>query len=121
MSQIKRRRLLLAAGLLPGPRALLLVAGLVSAVAQAQQPVVNSFLVTNVRVFDGRQTISSTHVAVAGGTIRAIGGDVARWRGLPTVDGTGATLVPGLIDAHSHVRDADDLRQALRFGVTTAL
>jgi hypothetical protein len=29
--------------------------------------------------------------------------------------------VPGLIDAHAHVMDAGDLRQALRFGVTTVL
>ena len=92
-----------------------------SAAGWAQQKASNDFLVTNVRVFDGRQTLPSTHVAVTGGIIRAVGGDLAAWRNLPVVDGTGATLVPGLIDAHSHVRNAGDLRQALRFGVTTAL
>jgi imidazolonepropionase-like amidohydrolase len=58
---------------------------------------------------------------VTGGIIRAIGGDPAAWRSLPVVDGTESTLVPGLIDAHVHVRNAGDLRQALRFGVTTVL
>jgi imidazolonepropionase-like amidohydrolase len=29
--------------------------------------------------------------------------------------------MPGLIDAHVHIRDADELRQTLRFGVTTVL
>jgi imidazolonepropionase-like amidohydrolase len=29
--------------------------------------------------------------------------------------------MPGLIDTHAHVRDAEELRQALRFGVTTML
>ncbi|MDJ1131498.1 amidohydrolase family protein [Streptomyces iconiensis] len=36
------------------------------------------------------------------------------------VDGTGRTLLPGLIDAHTHVFDGS-LAQALRFGVTTEL
>jgi imidazolonepropionase-like amidohydrolase len=96
-------------------------AALLSAAAQAQQKAGGDVLVTNVRVFDGRQTLPNTHVAVNGGIIRAVGGDVAAWRSLPTIDGTDATLVPGFIDAHVHVRDAGDLRQALRFGVTTAL
>ena len=31
------------------------------------------------------------------------------------------TLLPGLVDAHAHVAGTEDLRQALRFGVTTVL
>jgi dihydroorotase-like cyclic amidohydrolase len=72
-------------------------------------------------VFDGARTLQNTQVAVTGGLIREIGGDLASWRQLPVIDGTGLTLVPGLIDAHTHVRDAEELRQALRFGVTTML
>jgi len=87
----------------------------------AQQMVSNDFLVTNVRLFDGKATMSNTHVVVTGGIIRAIGGDLAAWRSLPTIDGTDSTLVPGLIDAHVHVRQAAELQQALRFGVTTVL
>lgn len=98
-----------------------LVAALFSAAGRAQQKASNDFLVTNVRVFDGKQTFPNTHVAVTGGIVRAIGGDLAAWRSLPTIDGTDSTLVPGLIDAHVHVRDAGQLRQALRFGVTTVL
>ena len=98
-----------------------LVAVLLSAAGWAQQKVSNDFLVTNVWVFDGKHTLPNTHVAVTGGVIRAIGGDLAAWRSLPTIDGTGSMLVPGLIDAHVHVRDAAELRQALRFGVTTVL
>ena len=100
---------------------LALVAAAMSAAARAQQKIVSDFLVTNVRVFDGQQTLANTHVAVTGGFIRAVGGDVGPWRSLLVVDGTDSTLLPGLIDAHSHVRDAGDLRQALRFGVTTVL
>jgi len=98
-----------------------LVAAVMSAAAQMRQGISSDFVVTNVHVFDGNRTLPNTHVAVTGEIIRAIGGDLAVWRGLPVIDGTDFTLVPGLIDAHSHVWDAGDLRQALRFGVTTAL
>lgn len=89
--------------------------------SQAQQRVSSEFLITRVRVFDGVNTLQNTQVAVTGGIIRAVGEDLASWRHLPTIDGTGSTLVPGLIDAHAHVAEAGDLRQALRFGVTTVL
>jgi dihydroorotase-like cyclic amidohydrolase len=98
-----------------------LAAALMSAAARAQQKIGSDFLVTNVRVFDGQQTLPNTHVAVTGRVIRAVGGDVSAWRSLPTIDGTESTLVPGLVDAHVHVRNADELRQALRLGVTTVL
>lgn len=101
--------------------AIVLVIAFSNAAGSAEQSVTNAFLVTNVRVFDGTRILPHTHVAVTGGVIRAVGGDQTAWRSLPVIDGTGSTLVPGLIDAHSHVRDAGDLRQALRFGVTTVL
>jgi imidazolonepropionase-like amidohydrolase len=41
--------------------------------------------------------------------------------GAAIVDGDGRTLLPGLIDAHTHVRPLHALRQALAFGVTTEL
>ena len=37
------------------------------------------------------------------------------------IDGSGQTLLPGLIDAHTHVWHAQSLRLALMFGVTTEL
>jgi imidazolonepropionase-like amidohydrolase len=80
-----------------------------------------SFRITNVRAFDGERVHQNTDVAVENGVIRAVARDTAQWRHLPSIDGTGSTLLPGLIDAHVHVHDADELRQALRFGVTTAL
>jgi imidazolonepropionase-like amidohydrolase len=89
--------------------------------AHAQSRVSNDFVITHVRVFDGARTLQDTHVSVTGGVIRAVGGDLVPWQRLPEVDGTGLTLVPGLIDAHTHVREAEELRQALRFGVTTML
>jgi len=37
------------------------------------------------------------------------------------IDAAGGTLLPGLIDAHTHVREPAELVQALAFGVTTEL
>lgn len=37
------------------------------------------------------------------------------------IDGTGKTLMPGMIDAHGHVFRFNELREALVFGVTTVL
>jgi imidazolonepropionase-like amidohydrolase len=58
---------------------------------------------------------------VQNGIIRAIGPQAATRRGMPIVDGSRSTLLPGLIDAHVHSRTVDDLQQALRMGVTTVL
>jgi imidazolonepropionase-like amidohydrolase len=80
-----------------------------------------SFRITNVRVFDGDRVHQNAGVAVEEGVIRAVGSDLAQWNRLPVIDGGGGTLLPGLIDAHVHTRSVDQLRQALRFGVTTVL
>lgn len=87
----------------------------------AQTRISNDFLITDVRVFDGTRTLQRVDVAVAGGIIRAVGVNLASVQKLPTIDGAGMTLVPGLIEAHAHVVSAGELRQALRFGVTTVL
>jgi imidazolonepropionase-like amidohydrolase len=77
--------------------------------------------ILNVRLFDGERVHATTNVAVEGGIIQAIGADIGEYGRLPAVDGAGSTLLPGLIDAHVHTRAPDELRQALRFGVMTAL
>ena len=103
--------------------ALGILSGTVLAGALGEQPPAtrNSFVVANVRVFDGERARPATNVVVTDGTIRAIADGTAQWRSLPSIDGSGATLLPGLIDAHAHTEDPKQLRQALRFGVTTVL
>ncbi|OPG06651.1 amidohydrolase family protein [Microbispora sp. GKU 823] len=73
-------------------------------------------LIRDVRVFDGERTIPRANVLVEDDHVAEYDGrrvDVE-------VDGTGRTLLPGLIDAHTHVSDGM-LAQALAFGVTTEL
>ena len=76
--------------------------------------------ITGVRVFDGDKVIPRADVVIDGPTIVAVG-KVAVPAGVPVIDGTGQTLLPGLIDAHVHLQDAAQLEQALVFGVTTVL
>ncbi|WP_299529200.1 amidohydrolase family protein [uncultured Streptomyces sp.] len=74
--------------------------------------------ITGARVFDGEKPLGVTTVVIRGGTIVQVGGEVPA--GAEVVDGSGATLLPGLIDAHVHT-DRDSLALALKFGVTTEL
>src|SRR4051812_11996864 len=75
----------------------------------------------NVRVFDGTRVLPSATVVVKGGIIEQVGPGVEAPKGARIVDGTGKTLVPGLIDCHVHILEESQLRQAAVFGVTTVL
>jgi imidazolonepropionase-like amidohydrolase len=83
----------------------------------------NSFVVRDVRVFDGAQVTSRATVIVEQGVITAIGRDGSIPDRLEIFDGAGKTLLPGLIDSHTHAWGPLEavLKKALRFGVTTEL
>ncbi|GAA1826225.1 amidohydrolase family protein [Agromyces salentinus] len=70
------------------------------------------------RVFDGTRSLGPKTVVIADGLIESIGDDTPA--GADVVEAPGATLLPGLIDAHVHT-DTAGLRMALQFGVTTEL
>lgn len=77
-------------------------------------------LIRGVRVFDGTDVAGPTDVLVRGGRIAAIGAQQTAPSDADIVDGSGMTLLPGLIDAHTHAF-GDALAEALVFGVTTEL
>lgn len=87
----------------------------------APAPIEATLVIRGVHVFDGEARVGPTSVAVAGDAIVAVGPDLAVTGGAAEIDGAGMTLLPGLIDAHTHIQSADQLRQALEFGVTTEL
>jgi imidazolonepropionase-like amidohydrolase len=77
--------------------------------------------IVGARVFDGERSLGPATVVVDdAGTIGSVEpGERAPVDG--EVDARGATLLPGLIDAHVHLRGAGNLGQDLRHGVTTVL
>ncbi|HEV2174831.1 MAG TPA: amidohydrolase family protein, partial [Nitrospira sp.] len=79
-----------------------------------------TFTIKGARVFDGRALIPSNMVVVENGRIRDVGRMLAHHPDGELIDGTGCTLLPGLIDSHTHLVPGA-LRQALTFGVTTEL
>lgn len=82
-------------------------------------PIVADFLIENVRLFDGERVWENTSVAVRGDKIIAVGSNLDLGKVGRVFDGVGKTLMPGLIDSHTHIQGPRQLRQALVFGVTT--
>jgi len=96
-------------GLQGGPMSPHIVTSLlaISALASPFRPIVaqESTVLIPDRVFDGTELHTRWEVVVADGTITAAGprGTVDRPSGARVIELTGATLLPGLIEGHSHL------------------
>ncbi|MEU6083453.1 SAM-dependent methyltransferase [Streptomyces sp. NPDC047108] len=84
--------------------------------------------IDNARVFDGERVLDGVSVLVEDGIVTGVAppGDLEATAGSRApdeiVDASGHTLLPGLIDGHTHVVGTlSNLRLALAFGVTTEL
>lgn len=77
-------------------------------------------LVRNVRIFDGAAVMSVGSVLIEQGLIADVRPRITPPAGALVINGRGRTLLPGLIDCHTHV-SRQMLRQAVVFGVTTEL
>ena len=77
-------------------------------------------LFDGVRVFDGFRALGTRDVLIDGGVIVAVGDELAA-DGAAVIDGTGLTLMPGMIDAHTHTWAANQLETAADLGVTTGM
>ena len=99
----------------------LLLAAAVCVSLAGAQPASKPLLFEHVRVFDGTRVLDDTAVLVEDGVIRSVGRNTARPAGAEVIDGAGKTLLPGLIDAHTHTIGEAGLKQAPIFGVTTDL
>lgn len=99
---------------------ILAAAGTVFSLSTAHAQAAPATLFRGVRVFDGERMLGVRDVLVQGGRVSRVGTGIAAPAGAAVVDGRGKTLLPGLIDAHTHTW-GEATRQALVFGVTTEL
>lgn len=76
--------------------------------------------INNARIFDGTTLSAHDTVRVVDGRIEAVGGPELVAAGDIVVEAGGATLLPGLIDAHLHLLPGT-AHQAVTFGVTTGI
>lgn len=81
----------------------------------------DSFAVTNVRVFDGLRVVPDATVVVRNGRIHALGRHLDVPPNVPEIDGSGKTLMPGIIDSHGHAHERRQLERAAQFGITTIM
>ncbi len=96
----------------------LMLVGFALGSAQSQ-----TLVLTNANVLDGLtdQVISNATIVIANGKIQLISTqNVTPPQGATVLDLKGKYLMPGLIDAHVHIRTFADARRALLSGVTTA-
>ena len=80
----------------------------------------NGFVIRGARVFDGHKLLDKADVWVQDGKIQAVGKNLKPPSDLKVIDASGDTLLPGLIDSHTHAWGAA-LKEAEIFGVTTEL
>ncbi len=80
----------------------------------------NSFLIQDARVFTGQKFIDNMSIRVVDGIITELLPDIQPNQDETIIDTTGLTVLPALIDAHTHSY-GDALDSAIRFGVSTHL
>ncbi len=89
--------------------------------AVPQNSTYDNFVIRNVRIFDGERVLEEQDVAVENGIIVRLGIDVEAPDVARVIDGKGLTLLPGLIDAHTHTISPEIQETSLAVGVTTEL
>ena len=92
----------------------------VIAITAAIQPAEGVTVIRNARIFDGDAVIERASVVIRDTRIAGIEAEPTTVDGATEVDATGMTLLPGLIDCHTHSWGTA-LQEALNFGVTTVL
>ncbi len=107
-----------------------------SLVGQVSALPARSFLVQRVNVFDGERAVGARDVRIKDGVVAEVAeaGALTATAGEGAIDGSGRTLLPGLVDMHSHFEGHGEPLWALGFpngpdiaaayvyaGVTTAV
>ncbi len=79
----------------------------------------DSFIIKNVRLFDGEKVIENTSVLIENGKISKIAPVIKENHN--SIDGAGKTLIPALTNAHVHAWSPSSLQEAAKAGVINVL
>ncbi len=80
------------------------------------------FIIQNARVFDGDVVHNNATIIIDEGIVRTIHtGDATAFSGENVIDGSGSTVVPGLINAHVHLKNFEQAEEAVLDGVLTLI
>ncbi len=81
----------------------------------------DSFIIENVKVFNGDAIIESTSVKVENGIIVEVSKRIKASDETVIIDGNGKTLMPALSNAHVHAWSAEALKEAAKAGVLNVM
>lgn len=86
-----------------------------------KNPVENAdLIISNITLFDGDSVYNNISIAVIGEKIVAIDKKL-NYKSTDSIDGTGKTIIPGLINSHVHISKANELQEAIMAGVFVVL
>ena len=74
-------------------------------------------IIEDVDVFDGKQVFKNVDFSFSADKIAYISANKKRRKNATIIDGKGKTILPPLINAHVHVRNSDNLKEALSVGI----
>ena len=80
----------------------------------------SNFVLTDLRIYDGDTLIENGLIVVRDNKVEYLGEMTESPTDVPSMSAEGMTLLPGLIDAHTH-NWGDASKEALNFGVATEL
>lgn len=80
-----------------------------------------TFIIKNVKVFDGENTIENTSVKINGDKIEEVSSTIEVTSNIKIIDGSGKTLIPALSNAHVHAWTPQSLTQAAKAGVLNVM
>ncbi len=78
-------------------------------------------LIKNVTLFDGENISKNIDILFKDGVIQEIAENISVQLGMIVINGTGKTIIPPMVNAHLHVADPENMREALQAGVFAVL
>lgn len=89
----------------------------INAQSKQREKATCDLLIKHVSLFNGQENKGIVDIAIRNGSIIKIAKNIKEYTGSETLDGTGKYIVPGLINAHVHLWDKNDLKTALHAGI----